>query len=194
MIDHLYETEVAVQVGVGRYTWQSFNIKKYCSGVNTLMRKLQSIVSQINYIRDDIRKRIDQIKTFNIFVIEDSDSATESIILFDEAESANTNGEKAEHAETENKVEIIRIKESTESIQSHKRECGTGIYHCQSYMERLEQARTEKCSHMKRIYDSLGPVLIKLESLVLGTFTGRSEKMRDYYVFWEEETYKCILE
>ncbi|XP_037827971.1 dynein heavy chain 10, axonemal-like, partial [Lucilia sericata] len=192
--DHLYETEVAIQVGVGRYAWQSFNIRKYCSGVNTLMRKLQSIVSQINYIRDDIRNRIDRIKTFNIFLIDDIDSSTEDSLQFDETGSPGTIGEEAEQSENESKVEIIRIKESTESVLSSKRECGIAIYHCQGYMERLEQSRTEKCSHMKKIYDSLGPVLIKLESLVLGTFTGRSEKMRNYYVFWEEETYKCILD
>lgn len=191
MRDHLYETEVAIQVGVGRYTWQSFNIKKYCSGVNTLMRKLQSIVSQINYIRDDIRNRIDQIKTFNIFTIDDS--GIENTMELEENDVENIN-EESENIEQEAKIKIIRIQESSESILSRKKECGTGIYHCQGYMERLELARTAKCSHMKRIYDSIGPVLIKLESLVLGTFTGRSLKMRDYYVFWEEETYKCILE
>ncbi|KAI8122976.1 axonemal, Dynein heavy chain 10 [Lucilia cuprina] len=192
--DHLYEIEVAVQVGVGRYAWQSFNIRKYCSGVNTLMRKLQSIVSQINYIRDDIRHRIEQIKTFNIFLIDDIDSSTEATIQFKDTGSSGVICEEADQSGKESRVEIIRIKESTESLLSSKRECGIATYHCQGYMERLEQSRTEKCSRMKKIYDSLGPVLIKLESLVLGTFTGRSEKMRNYYVFWEEETYKCILD
>lgn len=190
MRDHLYETEVAVQVGVGRYTWQSFNISKYCTGVNTLLRKLQSIVSQINHIRDDIRNRIDQIKTFNIFSLEDIESKTEAI----DPDNLIEPFEKIGGSQNPTKVQIIRIQESSETLMSHKPECGTGIYHCQVYMERLEQSRTEKCSLMKRIYDSLGPVLIKLESLVLGTFTGRSEKMREYYVFWEEQTYKCILE
>ncbi|TMW41198.1 hypothetical protein DOY81_013722, partial [Sarcophaga bullata] len=188
--DHLYETEVAVQVGVGRYTWQSFNITKYCSGVNALMRKLQSIVNQINYIRLDIRKRIDQIKTFNIFVIEEIE---ENYAKGTESEMADVLQQSSSVATEDNKVKIIRLQESSESILSSKRECGTGIYHCQGYMERLEQTRTEKCTYMKKIYDSLGPVLIKLESLVLGTYTGRSEKMREYYIFWEEETYKCIL-
>lgn len=158
------------------------------------MRKLQSIVNQINYIRLDIRKRIDEIKTFNIFLIEEMATnyakGTESEIADDlhEASVADSDENK------ESKVKIIRLQESSESIQSSKRECGTAIYHCQGYMERLEQMRTEKCSYMKKIYDSLGPVLIKLESLVLGTYTGRSMKMREYYTFWEEETYKCILE
>ncbi|KAM7359342.1 dynein heavy chain at 89D isoform 2-T2 [Cochliomyia hominivorax] len=186
--DHLYETEVAVQVGVGRYTWQSFNIKKYCSGINTMMRKLQSIVSQINYIRDDIRNRIDQIKTFNIFDIETD------IIQLVENTPPSGNRDHVKNLRNKPKIDIVHIPESEKSILSNIKECGTGIYHCHGYIERLEQTRTEKCSRIKKIYDSLGPVLIKLESLVLGTFTGRSEKMRNYYVYWEEETYKCILD
>ena len=157
------------------------------------MRKLQSIVNQINYIRLDIRKRIDQIKTFNIFVIEEIEK---DYAKGTESEMADVLQQSSSVATEDNisKVKIIRLQESSESILSSKRECGTGVYHCQGYMERLEQTRTEKCSYMKKIYDSLGPVLIKLESLVLGTYTGRSEKMREYYIFWEEETYKCILE
>lgn len=196
MRDHLYETEVAIQVGVGRYTWQSFNIKKYCEAVKTLMRKLQSIVSQINYIRIDIRNRINEIKKFNIFSI-DENNESEAVNQSDIAGKQQPNKEDfkdIDSADSAPKIEIIRVQESSESVQSESKECGTRIYYCQGFMERLNQARTEKCSHMKTIYDSLGPVLVKLESLVLGTYTGRSEKMRDYYVFWEGETYKCILE
>lgn len=193
MRDHLYETEVAIQVGVGRYTWQSFNIKKYCDGVCALMRKLQSIVSQINYIRVDIRNRIDQIKNFNIFAIDET-KEKDALIQFDVESLQQKSTESSEDQEESDKVQIIRVQDAADSISSDQKDCGTGIYHCQNYMDRLETARIEKCSQMKKIYDSLGPVLIKLESLVLGTFTGRSEKMREYYVFWEEETYKCILE
>uniref|UniRef100_A0A1I8PAD1 Dynein-1, subspecies f n=1 Tax=Stomoxys calcitrans TaxID=35570 RepID=A0A1I8PAD1_STOCA len=190
--------QVAIQVGVGRYTWQSFNIKKYCDVVSALMRKLQSIVSQINYIRIDIRNRINQLKNFNIFTIDESREA-DAALQFDMESTQQNSTESNEDQDSQSmgqhdKVEIIRIKESSKSLSPNEKECGLDIYHCQTYMERLEMSRTEKCSQMKKIYDSLGPVLIKLESLVLGTFTGRSEKMKEYYVFWEEETYKCILD
>lgn len=28
--EHLYEAESKIQAGLGRYTWQSLNIKEYC--------------------------------------------------------------------------------------------------------------------------------------------------------------------
>ena len=68
--DHLYETELAIQAGVGRFTWQSFNVIKYCENIQVLLRKLSSIVSQINYIRIDIRNRIDKIKHFDLFTLQ----------------------------------------------------------------------------------------------------------------------------
>lgn len=154
------------------------------------MRKLKSIVSQINYIRVDIQNRIDQMRKFNIFAIDASLShRTETIIQFDAVENSD------DSASSDNEqVKIIRITKSVESTREEQGDCGAGTFHCQGYVERLEQYRTEQCSHMKRIYDSLGPVLIKLESLVLGTFTGRSVKMREYYVYWEQENFKCLLE
>lgn len=197
--DHLYETEVAIQVGVSRYTWQSFNIKKYTESVSSLLRKLQSIVSQINYIRIDIRNRIEQMKKFNLFSLDDiTAEKREPMIQFSAAAESSSSTESTEsdqpHHHHHHKVQIVRIKESEESISEEKAECGIGVYHCHIYMERLEQFRTEKCSAMKRLYDSLGPVLIKLESLVLGSFTGRSDKMREYYNDWEEQTFRSLLE
>lgn len=190
--DHLYDTEAALQVGTGRYTWQSFNISKYCDTIKALMRKLKSIVSQINYIRVDIQNRINQMRKFNIFAIDMSPSdRKEPLIQFDALDSSEDS-----ESSIDNQVEIIRIVESEDSILEEQGggDCGTGIFQCQGYVERLEQYRTEQCSHMKRLYDSLGPVLIKLESLVLGTFTGRSLKMREYYVYWEQQNFKCLLE
>uniref|UniRef100_A0A1A9ZFQ5 Dynein heavy chain tail domain-containing protein n=1 Tax=Glossina pallidipes TaxID=7398 RepID=A0A1A9ZFQ5_GLOPL len=197
--DHLYETEVAIQVGVSRYTWQSFNIKKYTESVSSLLRKLQSIVSQINYIRIDIRNRIEQMKKFNLFSLDDiTAEKREPMIQFSAAAESSSSTESTEsdqpHHHHHHKVQIVRIKESEESISEEKAECGIGVYHCHIYMERLEQFRTEKCSAMKRLYDSLGPVLIKLESLVLGSFTGRSDKMREYYNVWEEQTFRSLLD
>uniref|UniRef100_A0A1A9X2L6 Dynein heavy chain tail domain-containing protein n=1 Tax=Glossina brevipalpis TaxID=37001 RepID=A0A1A9X2L6_9MUSC len=199
--DHLYETEVAIQVGVSRYTWQSFNIKRYTESVSSLLRKLQSIVSQINYIRIDIRSRIEQMKKFNLFSLDETTvEKREPLIQFSAAQESSSSTESSEsenvqpHHHHHHKVQIVRIKESEDSISEEKAECGVGVYHCHIYMDRLEQFRTEKCSAMKRLYDSLGPVLIKLESLVLGSFTGRSNKMREYYTVWEEQTFRSLLD
>ncbi|XP_011184312.3 dynein axonemal heavy chain 10 [Zeugodacus cucurbitae] len=202
--DHLYETEIVIQTGIGRYTWQSFNILKFCDSVNTLIRKLISIVSQINFIRLDIKSRIDRIKQFNLFDIHDRTGldrvAKAPDVQFThesssvEAQQTSSDGTDTEKAPKIPSVKIIQLKEEEAELTQQEKECGKDMYHFQGYFEKLEQSRNEKCSHMKRLYNSIGPVLVKLESLVLGTFTGRSEKMRGYYTYWEQMTYQCILD
>ena len=74
------------------------------------------------------------------------------------------------------------------------RERDENMLPCKEYFVKIDEVRNERGCHMKKLYDSLGPVLIKLESLVLGTFSGRSQKMKEYYVYWESEAFQCILE
>ncbi|XP_055846772.1 dynein axonemal heavy chain 10 isoform X2 [Episyrphus balteatus] len=169
--DHLYEIEVVIQAGVGRYTWQSFNIQKFASNIKTLLRKLVSTVSQINNIRVEIKSRINKMENFNLFKLIESDEINaQGIFLYEFAHTyQKTNNEKS-----------IEINNDT-------------IYSCDEYLRKLRESRDEKNSYMKKIVDSLGPVLVKLESLVLGTFTGRSEKMKEYYGYWETEIFDCIL-
>jgi len=32
---HIYDTELFIQMGIGRYTWTSFNISKFCDQINS---------------------------------------------------------------------------------------------------------------------------------------------------------------
>ncbi|KAH8358423.1 hypothetical protein KR093_000053 [Drosophila rubida] len=205
--EHIYDTELFIQMGVARYTWISFNISKFCDQINSQLRKLTSIVSQINFIRLDLRDRIDQIKSFNLFNLDEETNLREA-----EAEAEAEGAEGQENAQPRSGSiksstgrtfrsatgELVTIMQAVEEHDEKKKKeefaCGTGVYKCQGYFELLEASRNHKAARMKQLYDSLGPVLIKLESLVLGTFTGRSEKMRNYYEFWEEETFKCIID
>ena len=79
---------------------------------------------------------------------------------------------------TENKQKNVSFKE---------------IMSCKEYFSQLEIDRSKKVARMKKLFESIGPTLIKLESLILGTFTGQSSKMKQYYVFWEKETFALLI-
>lgn len=64
---------------------------------------------------------------------------------------------------------------------------------CKEFYRELDSVRTVKVSQMKKLFDSIGPTLIKLESIILNTFTGESNKMRQSYVFWEKEMYNSLV-
>lgn len=44
-----------------------------------------------------------------------------------------------------------------------------------------------------RKYRAIGPLLTKMEGLVVHTNSGRSSKMRSYYAYWEGRVYEALL-
>lgn len=64
---------------------------------------------------------------------------------------------------------------------------------CKEFYRELDAVRTVKVAQMKKIFDSIGPTLIKLESIILNTYTGDSNKMKQSYVFWEREMYNSLV-
>lgn len=61
------------------------------------------------------------------------------------------------------------------------------------YFHLIDQQRSEKVRKIKELFESIGPVLIKLESLILGTFTGESSKMKLCYAYWEKELFGLLI-
>ncbi|KAL1513082.1 hypothetical protein ABEB36_002553 [Hypothenemus hampei] len=64
---------------------------------------------------------------------------------------------------------------------------------CKDFFNNLYAVRTEKIANLLKVYSSFGPILIKLEYLVLKTNSGNSPEMYNYYIFWETEIYKALI-
>ncbi|XP_026741363.1 dynein heavy chain 10, axonemal [Trichoplusia ni] len=69
----------------------------------------------------------------------------------------------------------------------------TWLYPCKTYFVEVENERLERIAHLSRIYDRIGPILMKLEYLILGSSTGTSAVMTAYYSHWEEKIFKCLV-
>lgn len=68
------------------------------------------------------------------------------------------------------------------------------IVSCDEYFfSLLDAARNQRMAELRRRYESIGPLLIKLECLILGTATGESFKMSLYYQHWEAASYAGLL-
>nr|XP_023024309.1 dynein heavy chain 10, axonemal [Leptinotarsa decemlineata] len=64
---------------------------------------------------------------------------------------------------------------------------------CKDFFSAMYDNRTEKTSKAMKIYESFGPILIKLEAMILNTNTGRSPAMANYYSYWEAELFKALV-
>lgn len=63
---------------------------------------------------------------------------------------------------------------------------------CQEYFEFLEKTRVQEMDLLSRKYRAIGPLLTKMEGLVVHTNTGRSAKLRPYYAYWENNVYGAL--
>ncbi|CBY09982.1 unnamed protein product [Oikopleura dioica] len=61
------------------------------------------------------------------------------------------------------------------------------------YFESVEHQRAKDVELLARKYRAIGPLLTKLEGLVVSTNSGRSDSMASYYKYWERKVYDAIV-
>lgn len=91
----------------------------------------------------------------------------------------------------ENDLDDTAMKPRKKTIRINDRD--ESVMPCVEYFKRLETERNHKTNEIQRLYDSIGPIMIKLESLIIGTFTGESDKMSFYYTHWEKEMFSALM-
>ncbi|MGH0114673.1 UNVERIFIED_CONTAM: hypothetical protein FKN15_033990 [Acipenser sinensis] len=60
------------------------------------------------------------------------------------------------------------------------------------FYEHIERERMKEVSFLCQKYNAIGPLLTKMEGLVVHTNSGRAPKMAQYYVFWERKVYNTL--
>lgn len=66
----------------------------------------------------------------------------------------------------------------------------TGV---KEFFEYIERERSRDVDHMVRWYMAIGPLLTKVEGLVVHTNTGRAPKLASYYEYWEGKIYDVLV-
>ncbi|XP_070572584.1 dynein axonemal heavy chain 10-like isoform X2 [Ptychodera flava] len=60
------------------------------------------------------------------------------------------------------------------------------------YFEHIEKERAHTFETLARKYRAIGPLLTKMEGLVVHTNTGRSPRLASYYSYWERRVYDSL--
>jgi dynein heavy chain len=61
-----------------------------------------------------------------------------------------------------------------------------------AFFEAQETHRSNVLSALARKYNAIGPLLTKIEGLVVYTNSGKSQRLKGYYAFWERRIFDCI--
>ncbi|KZC13452.1 Dynein heavy chain 10, axonemal [Dufourea novaeangliae] len=67
------------------------------------------------------------------------------------------------------------------------------ILPCKVYFQEIHSRRKEVVTWMRKLYESTSPLLMKLESLVLGTATGKSSAMQLFYEKYEKILFSAFI-
>lgn len=70
----------------------------------------------------------------------------------------------------------------------------TGVFPIgvKEFFEHIERERAKDVDHMVRWYLAIGPLLTKVEGLVVHTNTGKAPKLAAYYEYWENKIYDVL--
>lgn len=63
----------------------------------------------------------------------------------------------------------------------------------QVYLDFQEKFRNSVFSSLSRKHHGIGPLLIKIEGLVVYTNTGKSPRLRQYYAYWEKRIFESLV-
>ena len=69
---------------------------------------------------------------------------------------------------------------------------GITIMLLQEFFEHIERERAKDFEILARKYHAIGPLLTKMEGLVVHTNTGKSPKLHQYYTYWEKKVYQSL--
>lgn len=171
-----------------------------------LISRLKAFITQIAYVSTDIKERIDNIETLTMLtknqLVEQPPSSTaaakaaqtpapkpNSILANNAREYGNNNSLTGadNHLKANNTtykpIKNVKLYDvdvsSTSSITT--------------YFAVIYGNKCEKMKNVENLFGVVGPILIKLESLVLSTSMGKLNNMHLYYDFWKNQLSQLLF-
>lgn len=60
------------------------------------------------------------------------------------------------------------------------------------FCELIERERAKDLNLLSRKYTAIGPLLTKMESLIMQTNSGKAKRMGQYYTYWERKVFDSL--
>ncbi|XP_028567040.2 dynein axonemal heavy chain 10 isoform X2 [Podarcis muralis] len=96
------------------------------------------------------------------------------------------------HKNAEDMSNKLLLIESTNLFKSPASKFEDYLPGAKEYFEYIKHERSRDVEHMVHKYISIGPLLTKMEGLIVNTNTGRASRLVHYYAFWEKKVYQSL--
>lgn len=158
------------------------------------------MVAQIGLVSSDIRAHIEKIEAFSLLRLESNEPVTTTAATGKRESCVRFVMPRRSTIAIEEAALVAATTPADATVNRHKSDAGVNVTFAEDatlpireYFHSVDQQRNEKVRKIKELFESIGPILIKLESLILGTFTGESSKMKLCYAYWEKELFKLLI-
>lgn len=173
-----------------------------------LISSLETFIRQIKYVSSDIKTRMHQIEMLSMLTLCENDHLPNELCSGKFNSTPATGSPVNEHqhcltsgvvgaaaAATAVAVAITDVNENEQSTKSvtFALEEQHRVPLIASYFSIIHDNQHRKMKDVENLFTAIGPILIKLESLVLDTSTGELDNMRLYYSYWENELFELLI-
>lgn len=146
----------------------------------------------MKYVSTDIKNRMNQSETLSILTLSESDQlSTELHSINGKLNSILLNGSSSDGQQPNSHCLDGKMEVPVKSVAF-----AYDAQHIPSivaYFSIIDDNQHRKMKTVEHLFSAVGPILIKLESLVLDTSTGESDNMRLYYDFWEQQLFELLI-
>ncbi|XP_066466098.1 dynein axonemal heavy chain 10 [Tiliqua scincoides] len=96
------------------------------------------------------------------------------------------------HKNAEDMSNRLAVLETTNLFKNPPTKGPNSLPGAKEYFEYIKHERSKDLEHLVRKYVSIGPLLTKMEGLVMNTNTGRATRLVPYYSCWESKIYQSL--
>ncbi|CAH3028713.1 unnamed protein product, partial [Porites evermanni] len=170
---------------------------KYVDGLKLMLDRYHTVIGSLNVaetqLLDDHIKELKRVlkpgaKRLNWNSLGISDYITRCGQAISKFESL-VNQIQKNAKDINSRLEMI---ENTILFKQPPPKIGGMLPDAKEFFEYLEKARALELDNLSRKYRAIGPLLTKMEGLVVHTNTGRSTKLQPYYAYWENAVYESL--
>ena len=143
LLEDLHATEIALQPGYKRLTWNSLGINDYINQSDIHVCRTESTIRQIHTIRNTIQRKVEKISSCKVF---------------------------------------DKFKESDGKLKNFR-----------DFHHDIMENQKINIDHLVREYEDIGPLLMKVEEILVKSRTKRHKRLASYYSFWEGQVYAAVI-
>ncbi|KAM5237710.1 dynein axonemal heavy chain 10 [Ctenodactylus gundi] len=96
------------------------------------------------------------------------------------------------HKNAEDITSKLALIETVDLFRYPTPKCEDELPGVKEFFEHIELERAKDVERMVRWYQAVGPLLTKVEGLVVHTNTGRAPRLASYYEYWEKRIYSTL--